>query len=103
VRQFDVFPNPSERSRRIAPLVVIVQSHLLDSLPTVVVAPLLRPAERPAFTQVGLPVAFNGEDYTCSLAELSATDAHRLSKSLGSLRDYEYEIRRALDRLFTGF
>jgi toxin CcdB len=103
VRQFDVLPNPSERSRRIAPLVVIVQSHLLDNLPTVIVAPLLRSAERPAFTQVGLSVTFNGEDYTCSLAELSATDVHRLSRPLGSLRDYEYEIRRALDRLFTGF
>jgi toxin CcdB len=103
VRQFDVFPNPSELSRQIAPLVVVVQSHLLTGLPTVVVAPLLRPLERPAFTQVGLPVIFGGEDYTLSVAELSATDVRRLSRSLGSLRDYEYDIRRALDRLLTGF
>ena len=103
MRQFDVFANPSERSRRIAPLVVVLQSHLLDDIATVVVAPLLRAAERPAFTQVGMAVAFNGEDYTLSLAELSAVDARRLSRSLGSLQEIEYDIRRALDRLFTGF
>ena len=103
VRQFDVFPNPSEGSRRIAPFVVVLQSHLLDDLPTVIVAPLLRPAERPAFTDVGMHVSFSGEGYTLSVAELSATDARRLSRPVGSLRDYDYEIRRALDRVFTGF
>jgi toxin CcdB len=103
VRQFDVFANPSEASRRIAPLVVVVQSHLLDNLPTVVIAPSLRPVERPAFTYVGMPVAFDGQDYTLSVAELSAIDVRRLARPLGSLQEFEYEIRRALDRLFTGF
>jgi hypothetical protein len=50
-----------------------------------------------------MPVSFNGEDYTLSVAELSATDARRLSRPLGSLQEFEYEIRRALDRVFTGF
>jgi hypothetical protein len=61
------------------------------------------PPQRPAFTEVGIPVKFSGEAYTFSEAELSATDVHRLFRPLGSLRDYEYEFRRALDRLFTGF
>ena len=103
MRQFDVFPNPSEQSRRIAPFVVVVQSHLIDDLPTVVVVPLLRPVERPAFTEVGMPVVLEGEDYTLSVAELSAIDVHRLTRPVGSLREFDYEIRRALDRLFTGF
>jgi mRNA-degrading endonuclease toxin of MazEF toxin-antitoxin module len=103
VRQFDVFENPSVRSRAIAPLVVVLQSHLLDDLPTVVVAPLLRTAERPPFTQVGLTVAFDGTDYTLSVAELAATDARPLSRPVGTLADYEDAIRRALDRVFTDF
>ena len=80
MRQFEVFENPSVRSRAIAPLVVVLQSHLLDDLPTAVVAPLLRAAERPAFTQVGLMVTFDGTDYTLSVAELAATDARPLAR-----------------------
>nr|QQZ49533.1 CcdB family protein [Phenylobacterium glaciei] len=39
MRQFDVYPNPSTRSRAKAPYVVVVQSHHLVAAPTVLVAP----------------------------------------------------------------
>ncbi len=39
MRQFDVFRNPSERSRAVVPYFVVLQSHLLASR-LVVVAPL---------------------------------------------------------------
>jgi len=103
VRQFDVYQNPSERSRAYAPLVVVLQSHLLEAMPTAVVAPMLLAANRKAYTQVSAEVIFSDEHYIVSTAELVATDAKRLSRLMGDLRDQEDAIRRALERLFTGF
>jgi toxin CcdB len=103
VRQFDVYPNPSERSRAYAPFVVLLQSHLLDAMPTAVVAPLLLAEKRQPYTQVSAPVDFNGASYIVSAAELVAVDARTLNSSVGDLRDHEDALRRALDRLFTGF
>ncbi len=34
MRQFDVFPNPSPRSRAAAPFMVLMQSHFMDEMPT---------------------------------------------------------------------
>jgi len=39
--QFDVYPNPSPRSRSTHPYLVDVQSDLLDALPTRLVVPLV--------------------------------------------------------------
>jgi hypothetical protein len=41
--------------------------------------------------------------YTLSLAELAVMDAKPLSVRVGSIAEHEDDIRRALDRLFTGF
>jgi toxin CcdB len=101
VRQFDVYPNPSERSRAYAPYVVLLQSHLLDAMPTLVVAPLLK--NRPGYTQVSAPVTFKGEAYVVSTAELVATNAKGLGAPVGDLLDFEDVIRRTLERLFSGF
>ena len=44
MRRFDVFRNPSPRSSRTIPYLVLVQSELLDELPTQVVVPLVKGA-----------------------------------------------------------
>jgi hypothetical protein len=63
LRQFDVFENPNVRSRAIAPLIVILQSHLLADLPTIVVAPLLRAADRPLYTRVSVEISLDDTLY----------------------------------------
>lgn len=103
MRQFDVYDAPTEASRRIAPFVVVVQSHFLDSMPTVIVAPLLRQAERPAYADVSVPLRFADQDLVLSLAELVTIDRAILRRSRGSLLEHEDDIRRALERVFTGF
>jgi toxin CcdB len=103
LRQFDVYDSPSEASRRIAPYVVILQSHHLAGSPTVLVAPLLRRAERPGYGTVSVDVEFAGEALVVSPAEMIAVDRTVLKRRRGDLRAHEDEIRRALDRLFTGF
>lgn len=54
-------------------------------------------------TRVSLPVQFDGKPYLLMLSELGAVERNTLGRSLGSLRDREDDIRRALDRLLTGF
>jgi len=103
LRQFDVCENPSPRSRAYAPFVVILQSHLLDAAPTCVVAPLLNAEGRRAYTEVSAEVVFQEKAYIVSIAELAAIERRLLDGPVGSLLAFEDGIRRAMDRLFTGF
>jgi toxin CcdB len=102
VRQFDVCLNPSPNSRRYAPYVVVLQSHLLEAMPTVIVAPMLEREGRQPYRPVSAIVSFEARDYIVSVAELSAIDPQGL-KAAGNLLNYEFEIRRAIDGVFTGF
>jgi toxin CcdB len=103
LRQFDIYSNPSERSRAAAPFVVVLQSHLLNAMPTVVVAPVLIDDSKTAYTEASVSVVLNGSGYVISVAELAAIDARHLHKVVGDLREHEDALRRALDRVFTGF
>lgn len=102
MRQFDVYETPGA-SARVAPFVLILQSHFLDALPSVLVAPLLRSGERPAYKEVSVTLPFEGESFVISPAEMVAMDRRRLTQHRGDLRQYEDQIRRALERVFTGF
>jgi toxin CcdB len=103
LRQFDVFQNPSIRWRPVAPFVVVLQSHLLNAAPTAVVAPLLIDDGRSAFPEASVVLTFQGDSYILSVPEMAGVDLGYLRDVRGSVAEHEYEIRRALDRLFTGF
>lgn len=103
IRQFDVFDNPSDRLRRSAPYLVALQSHFLDALNTTIVAPLFLPAVIPAENVVMLAVEFNGQPLVLDVTLLANIQAKSLTRSRGSLAHYDLEIRRAIDRLLTGF
>jgi toxin CcdB len=102
VRQFDLAANPSESSRSHVPYFVVLQSHYSRALDTIVVAPVVRDALKPAGL-FDLPVEVDGEALIPSIAELFAIESGLLRKVHGSVLDHEDAIRRALDRLFTGF
>jgi toxin CcdB len=103
LRQFDVLPNPSEWSRKTSPYIVVLQSHHLDALPTIVVCPLVRCEARSTYAELSVVVELLGERYEVLVAELAAIGERRWPKPVGTLRDYEDPLRRALERLFTGF
>lgn len=103
MRQFDVFPNPSERSRAAAPYVVVLQSHFLAAVPTTIVAPLLIDDDRSAYSDASVKLAFNGERYVLSVPEIAGIEPSRLKGCVGNFTAHEDAIRRAIDRLFTGF
>ena len=101
--QFDVYPIPSARSRREIPYLVILQSHFFDGVPTVIVAPLLIDDGRSAYSAGSVKVALSDAKCVVSAPELAGIDRTMLRDRAGNLGDYEYELRRALDQLFTGF
>lgn len=103
IRQFEIVENPSTRSRAIAPYVVLLQSHLYDEGLTAIVAPMMMMSAAATLTRVSLPVEFDGTKYILMLSELATVERGALGRARGSLVDREDDIRRALDRLFTGF
>jgi toxin CcdB len=103
IRQFDIIQNPSPRSRDRIPYLAVLQSHYLRALDTLIVAPLI-PAELvQADNGTSIPVVFDGRSFTLDLGLLSNLEASSVGRALGSVAENDYEIRRALDRLFTGF
>ena len=103
MRQFDVFPNTSPRSRAAAPFIVLMQSHFVDEMPSALIAPLIREPRSGDFTRISIPVRLNDEALHISLAEMAPIARSDLKRSVANLLAHEDAIRRALDRLFTGF
>ncbi len=103
IRQFDVFDNPSDRLRAQVPFVVAIQSHFLDALRTTIVAPLFRVEVMPPERGVILPVTFQDQPLALNVALLANIETRLLLRPRGNLLEYEMEIRRAIDRVLTGF
>ena len=103
IRQYDVFDNPSAATRAKVPYVVVLQSHLFEALPTLVIAPVMRLDQSVPSGKILIEVDFADERLVVNVAFLANTERQRLGRSRGSLAAYEDDIRRAIDRLFTGF
>ena len=102
MRQFDVYENPSAEARRFAPFVVILSSHLIVGFDDAVVAPLVNDSQL-AVSGFEIPVKVDHESFVVVLTELAGVQGRSLRRKTGSLLAHEDDIRRALDRLFTGF
>lgn len=102
MRQFEIFSNPSEATRAIAPYLVTLSSHRLKDVSVVIVAPLLRDRSRP-IKELEVAVRFEGERLILSLTDLFSLETRVLRNPVGDLFAEEDAIRRALERLFTGF
>lgn len=88
--------------RTAAPFVVVLSSHYLPELTEVTVAPVF--ATRTTTLQgTEVRVDFNDMDLLVVLSGMAAVRSGSLKHRIGSLLAHEDDIRRALDRLFTGF
>ncbi len=96
--QFRVYRLPG------GPLVLDLQSDLIAT-PTRVVAPLLPPdGAAPAFTRLEPVFEIGGERLALHTGELAAVPAKLLAgPPVADLSARGYEIRGALDMLFSGF
>lgn len=102
MRQFDVVRNPKADRQPHAPFLVSLQSHYLDDFDTVVIATMIEAAARVP-TRVDVAVEFEGRRLLVAVSELTSTALASHLHIIGDLKANEDDIRRALDRLFTGF
>jgi len=102
VRQFDVIENPDAETRRYSPFLVVLQSHHLDPIETIFLAPLVNDAVRPV-SPVDIPIEFAGQRLVIALGEAAGVPKNGFGTVRGSLAEHEDTIRRAFERLLGGF
>ena len=102
MRQFDLYENPIPTKRAAVPFVVVLSSHHATGLTEVMVAPVLR-GRTVAVSAFEIPLERDGDVLLISVTGMTAVRQTDLRRRAGSVVEHEDAIRRALDRLFTGF
>lgn len=103
--QFTVYRNKSARTKATFPLLVDVQSDLLEDLQTRVVIPLSKAAAlaRKPMSQLMPVLPFDGEAYVLMTPELAGVARADLGPAVGTLAERRDTILAAMDFLLTGF
>lgn len=101
--QFDVHRNPDTATRRRFPLLLDVQSDLLDTLATRVVVPLAA-ANGNTIPIAGLMPVFEvgGHRVMMRTTEIAGVPRKAIGERVGTLAERRHEIVAALDVLISG-
>ncbi len=83
-------------------MVVILQADLLHAVETCVVAPLVPFADLPAIARLRPEFQIAGERYRLIVDRLSVLARKDIGAVVISVKDREWDIRRALDLVFVG-
>ncbi|MCZ2440670.1 MAG: CcdB family protein [Burkholderiales bacterium] len=96
--QWDVFPNPAPSSRDSIPYLVVLQSDLLDRLPTRLVAPLSRSDVAAAVLPQRMAPAFRirGERLVLKAHEAVIVPARSLRQPVYNLHEESHRLVDAL-------
>ena len=102
--QFDVYQNPNPSSRQAYPYILDLQSDLIESLDSRIVAPLtwhdsLRDAQLKRLTP---KVSFNNQGLLIQIPQLTSMPAKSLKNPIGTLSHLRDEIIAAVDFAITG-
>ena len=101
--QFDVHRNPNPDSNRDIPYLLDIQSDLLDTLATRVVAPLVEYTSMPRPAHHLNPVfEVCGERFVLSTAEVAGVPKSALGEVVENFDAHRDEIIRAIDFLIAG-
>lgn len=102
--QFAVHRNPNRATRTAIPLLLDVQSDLLETLSTRVVIPLYTPVavEDGIIGRLTPRIEVDGAPYVAVTPELAGIPRKSLGVQVGDLSDRRYDIIAALDLLLTG-
>ena len=103
--QFTVYRNKSPRTKSIFPLLVDIQSDLLEQLQTRAVIPLTRTTglTKKPLTQLTPALTFDGESYVLMTPQLAGVARAELGAPAGSLAGERNAIIAAMDFLLTGY
>ena len=102
--QFDVHRNTNPASKKRYPLLLDIQSDLLDDLATRVVVPLAMLEERsaPSITRLMPVLEVEGRQLTLHTAQLASVARKTLGPQVASLAVHREDIVAALDVLISG-
>lgn len=100
--QFDVYANPG-RNADLIPLLLDVQSDLLDPLDTRLVAPLVDATRAKAMSRLNPEFIIEGRRLFLSTQEMSGYPRRALGEPLFNLSQRRDEILVAIDFLMLGF
>jgi toxin CcdB len=105
VGQFTVYRNRNQRTKSIFPLLVDVQSDLLEELHTRVVIPLTKSAAlaRKSVSNLMPTLEFDGDTYVLVTPQLAGVVRTDLGATAGSLAAQRQAIVAAIDFLLMGF
>jgi toxin CcdB len=104
MQSFDVFRNPDSATVKRIPYYLIVQSELLDDIPTRVVIPLVVPQalSGPPAKLLNPEFDIEGQRVLMLTQQLAGVAAERLKARVSHLGDREHDILQALNFLFSG-
>jgi toxin CcdB len=102
LRQFDVFPNPSPRTRAEHPYFVVLQSDRLDRFATKIVAPLIAPTKIQFLEHLLPEVLVKRKPYVIAIPDMAPFPVKLLQPAVANLESERYRILAALDLVFVG-
>jgi toxin CcdB len=101
MRQYDVFRNPTPRSRKAMPYLVVLQHDVVSDTDSVMVAALAPVPMRPP-SRLYPEVEVRGRTYTLLTPDLASLPRAALKEPVADLRQEWHRIVAALDILFSG-
>ena len=102
--QFSIHQNKNSHSKKEFPLLLDIQTNILDSLQTTIVVPLkkLETNKDKVLTQLTPILAIEGVNYLMLTPQLAGIQRKELGKAIMNIESARIEILNALDFLFTG-
>jgi len=102
--QFTIYQNKNSLSKKEYPLLLDIQTNLLDSLQTTVVVPLkkLEANKDKVLTQLTPTFIIEGVDYLMLTPQLAGIQRKELGKAITDIEYARADILNALDFLITG-
>lgn len=101
MRQYDVYRNPTPRTRKLLPYLVILQADLVSETESVIVAPLTT-SVRPEGSLLYPEFEVKGKKHSLLTPDLASIPRHVLTHHVTSLSSEWNRVTSAIDVLFTG-
>lgn len=101
MRRYDIFRNPTPRTRGLMPYLVILQTDVVSETDSVVVAPLTA-AVRSSDSRLYPEFKVKGRTYTLLTPDLASIPRHLLTDRVASVSKDWNRVTAAIDILFTG-
>lgn len=102
--QFDVYSNPSRKSKEAYPYLVDVQHSVIDQLATRLVVPLTEVNSKPNMVMKKLTpeIDFEGRNYLFMSPQLASVPQSILQQPIGTLQNFRTILIDAIDFTITG-